>query len=122
MRCVMSAELKFVETFAKTLKKLMQERGVSAAVVCSATSIPKSSLSEWLAGRQPKMDESIIRLAKFFGVSVEFLICGKHPEETLVKGLLEDLEDGFVSIHRGVYRINVEKYAKTPLKKKGGDE
>ncbi len=116
----MESEIIVVEKFAKTLKKLMQDRGVSAAVVCQATGIPKSSLSEWLSGRQPKMDESIVKLAKFFGVSVEFLILGQHPEETIVRGLLEDLEDGFVSIHRGVYRINVEKYAKSIASKKEG--
>jgi len=117
----MLSETKSVDTFAKTLKKLMQARGVSAAVVCSATSIPKSSLSEWLAGRQPKLDESIVKLARFFGVSVEYLITGLHPEENIVRGLLEDLDEGFVSIHKGVYRINVEKYTKSP-KKERSDE
>jgi len=109
----------FVDTFSKTLKHLMKERGVTASVICAATAIPKSSLSEWLAGRQPKLDTSIVKLSKFFGVSVEYLIMGTHPEENVVTGLLEDLEEGFVSIHRGVYRINVEKYTKEHSLKKG---
>lgn len=113
----MFSETNQVKAFAETLKRLMQDRRVSAAIVCQATNIPKSSLSEWLGGRQPKLDESIVRLAKFFGVSVEYLITGEHPEEMIVKGLLEDLEEGFVSIHKGVYRINVEKLTRNSSKK-----
>lgn len=112
-------ELGIVEIFSKVLKNLMQERGVSAAVVSKACGIPKSSLSEWLAGRQPKLDASIVKLAKFFNVSVEFLVTGETPEEAIVKDLVNDLENNFVSIHRGIYRINIEKYSATRKTKKG---
>lgn len=102
---------KWVDSFSKTLKKLMNERGVTATTVAQATKIPKSSLSEWMSGRTPKLDHSVVKLAKFFGVTVEYLITGvvEHPEEEILKGIAKEFEGGFVTIHRGIYRINIEK-------------
>jgi transcriptional regulator with XRE-family HTH domain len=114
-----------VKTFAETLKRLMRDREVSAKLLSKATGIPQSSISEYLNGsRSATLGEPILKLAKFFGVSLEYLITGKHPEEEIVNGLVEDLEEGFTTIHRGVYRINIEKFSgKKPLKKsKDGDE
>ena len=102
--------------FHETLKKLLRERGVSATLVCESKGIPKSTLSEWASGRNPKLDESIVKLARFFGVSVEFLITGKHPEETVIKEMMNDLEEGFISVHKGTYRLTVEKYIGLPKK------
>lgn len=59
----MGADTGIVAKFSATLKNLMAERGVSASVLSQATGIPKSSLSEWLSGRKPMLDESIVRLA-----------------------------------------------------------
>ncbi|MBS1983585.1 MAG: helix-turn-helix transcriptional regulator [Bdellovibrionales bacterium] len=98
-----------MKAFSQTLKDLMRNRGISASAVSKACAIPKSSISEWLSGRKPKMDEALVRLAKFFDVSVEFLITGDHPEETVVSDLVKSLDESFVQIHQGVYRISVEK-------------
>lgn len=95
--------------FATNLRELMEERGVTAAEISAATGIPRSSISEYLVGRQPKLNESLVRLAKFLGVSVERLITGKEPEETLVEDLLASAEEVFMTLHEGTYRVRVEK-------------
>jgi transcriptional regulator with XRE-family HTH domain len=106
----MDADNKSMAKFHETLRALMTDRGVSASVVSQATGIPKSSLSEWLSGRIPKFDEALVRLARFFGVSVEHLLTGEEPEVALVHDILEQAEEMFTTVHHGVYRLRVEKY------------
>jgi transcriptional regulator with XRE-family HTH domain len=113
------AENETVAKFHETLKKLMQERGVSASVVCQATGIPKSTLSEWLGGRKPQLDDGIVRLARFFGVSVEHFVTGREPEETIIRDFIDQAEEGFVELHSGVYRLRVEKMLSGSRAKKG---
>ncbi len=103
----------------------MQERKVTAKIVCNATGIPKSTLSEWLTGRQPKLDESIVRLARFFGVSVERLICGEEPEEETCAKLIHQpagkTGERYVEVLNlnGLYRLQlrIEKQLKGEEKK-----
>jgi transcriptional regulator with XRE-family HTH domain len=108
--------------FVEVLNSLMKERGVSAKVVCQATGIPQSTLSEWMSGsRGPILGDPLLRLARFFGVSLEYLCTGKHPEAELVQDILESAETRFSTIHRGVYRINVERYVPPAPGKKSRD-
>lgn len=107
-----------MESFSEVLKKLMRARGVTAKVVSQATGIPASTLSEWTAGRMPTIGRDVMRLARFFGVSIEFLITGQEPEEKIVGDILEDIGDGFTTLHKGVYRIRVEKYLGSSKKRK----
>jgi len=113
----MISDTEIVKKFAENLRDLMKERDVSAATLSKAVSIPKSSISEWLTGRQPKLDENIVRLARFFGVSVEKLITGWEPEEAIIKSFIDQADDGFVEIHGGIYRFRIEKFI-GPVKKK----
>lgn len=100
-----------VETFRERLTALMKERGETVSSLARATKLPKSTISEWCAGRKPMLDEAVVRLARHLGVSVERLVTGEEPEETIVDDLLGQLDDGFVTLHSGVYRLKVEKFA-----------
>jgi transcriptional regulator with XRE-family HTH domain len=95
--------------FGSNIKKLMEERGISSKALSDATDIPPSSLSEWINGRVPRIDNSLIRLARFFGVSIEYLISGKEPEEVICNDILNSLPDKFSTIHKGIYRVTVDK-------------
>jgi transcriptional regulator with XRE-family HTH domain len=98
--------------FADTLKQLMQKRRLSAKAVSEATGVPTSTLSEWISGkREPQLSDAIVKLARVLGVSVEYLITGVEPEEQIVKDLIDTVGDDFMQIHRGIYRISVEKYS-----------
>jgi len=100
-------------SFADNLKRLMKDRGVSTRVITQATGIPSSTISEWTAGREPKLGEPVLRLARFFGVSLEYLVTGREPEQEVIKDLIESAEEGFMTLHQGVYRVKVEKYRGT---------
>ncbi|MBY0552932.1 helix-turn-helix transcriptional regulator [bacterium] len=99
-----------MSSFQTNLKKIMKERGLSAADLSRQTKIPKSTISEWLAGRQPKFDDAILRLSKVLNVSVETLLTGSAPDEDIVKQIFESAGDGFVEIHNGIFRVKIEKY------------
>lgn len=52
--------------------KLVEAKGVSVHQVAKATKIPYSCLTDWKAGRsKPKFDK-LVKLAKYFGVDVEY--------------------------------------------------
>ena len=102
----------FVSEFSNNLKNLMKQRKISAAELGRKAKIPKSTISEWMQGRQPKFDETILRLAQVLGVSVEKLLTGSPntKDEDLVEQILSQSDDGFVEIHSGVYRLKIEKF------------
>lgn len=103
-------------SFGEVLKKLMRERGISARALSKETGIPASTLSEWSAGREPKLSEATVKLARYFGVSLEYLAVGEEPESKLIKEILNDSDEDFFVVHRGVYRLTVEKSRKTKRK------
>lgn len=60
--------------------KLLQEKGVSSYAVAKATGISQQALSSWKLGRsQPKQD-TLRRLADYFGVSVDYLLTGEEAD------------------------------------------
>lgn len=99
-----------VMDFKTNLKRIMKERGLSAADLSRQAKIPKSTISEWMQGRQPKFDDAILRLAKVLKVSTETLLTGVAPEEDLVKQIFDSEGDGFIEVHNGIFRLKIEKY------------
>lgn len=62
--------------FAANLRRLLEERSLSLTKVSLATGIPKSTLSEWTAGREPKVSEPLLKLAQYLNVTLdELVIC-----------------------------------------------
>lgn len=52
----------------------MRERNLSQLALSQETGIPQSTVSRWMGGAKPDLD-GVCRLAKHFGVSVDYL-CG----------------------------------------------
>ncbi len=109
--------MKSMSSFAENLKRLMKDRGITARTLSQATGIPTSTISEWSAGREPKLSKSTVKLARYFDVSIEFLITGEEPEQTVVSNLIENFASEFTTIHQGLYRVKVEKLKENKNKK-----
>lgn len=58
---------------ADMLRHLMEARGVTQAQLSRETSIPKSTISELLAGKKPFSRQVLRKLAGYFGVDVSVL-------------------------------------------------
>jgi len=89
---------------------ILRERGLTKKALSEATGIPQSTLSEWCNGRTPTLSEPIIKLTQYLGVTLEFLVTGKNSDERLLQGLIQDDDaEAFIQVHKGTYRITVEK-------------
>ncbi|MBI2606897.1 MAG: helix-turn-helix transcriptional regulator [Deltaproteobacteria bacterium] len=101
-----------MKSFAETLLRLTEKRGLTMSALSAKTGIPRSTLNEWALGRNPKVSEDLIKLSTFLGVSLEFLLTGKDPGERLVEGIIAQ---EYLQIHAGTYRVIIER-------KNGGKE
>lgn len=62
--------------------KLLEGRNITPYRVYKETGVPQSSLSEWKRGNSmPKIDK-LIKIAEYFGVSVDYLLTGEEPPKT----------------------------------------
>lgn len=61
-------------SFARNLRDLIAKHSVTAKEISLATEVPASTISEWLGGRIPRLGEDVLKVARFFNVSLECLI------------------------------------------------
>lgn len=86
-------------------ERLLKEKGLKAADVTRGTGIKSPVFSEWKKGKSKPNTEKMIKIARFLGVSVEYLITGEESNynpslnrkdekdiEKLLTQTLEDLE------------------------------
>lgn len=59
--------------FYETLKEVCNKKKTSPSAVCLALGMSKSNVTEWKAGRSPKLD-TVIQIAEHLGVSPMKLI------------------------------------------------
>lgn len=59
---------------------LLKEKGLKSADVCRATGIKSPVFSEWKKGKSTPKQDKMIKIAKFLGVSVEYLMTGEETE------------------------------------------
>lgn len=55
-------------------EELRDAKGVNDAKVSEATGIPRSTFTDWKQGRSKPKVEKLLKLAEFFGVSVEVFV------------------------------------------------
>jgi len=80
------------------LKKLIQEKGISARDVAKGCRISQSTLTSILSGRSTN-PENLLSLSKFFGVSLEFLLTGNDGRPpTLDEVLTEGVFEGWLKV------------------------
>lgn len=76
--------------------KLMKETGLSISETARQIGIPPSTITDWRAGRTSPKADKLLKIANFYGVSIEYLLTGA---ETLNNGLLDD-ERKILSIYK----------------------
>ncbi|QLY25695.1 helix-turn-helix domain-containing protein [Bdellovibrio sp. KM01] len=63
------------------LKYYLKDRGITASQLSKKASVPKQSLSGWLAGSNPRDVRQIKRVADVLGISIDHLMFGSGPEK-----------------------------------------
>lgn len=90
---------------AKILKGLMDARKIKVRELARATGVPQATISGFLSGGGVSKPVHIRTLAKFFCVSMEFLLFGEDDREpTLSEIDTEEFFDGWlrVTIHKAI--------------------
>lgn len=64
----------FMEIFAERLRELRDERNLSQRMLSNETGIPQSSIALWESGTRIPAATAVVTLAKYFGVSTDFLL------------------------------------------------
>lgn len=67
--------------FYETLKEICDKKKTSPSAVCLALGMSKSNVTEWKAGRSPKLD-TVIEIANYLGVSATRFLPKKSREDT----------------------------------------
>lgn len=65
--------------------KLLQKNGVKAYAVAKATGIAYTSFADWKSGRSTPKQDKLQKIADYFGVSLEYLMTGKSPDDDLAR-------------------------------------
>lgn len=65
----------------EVFEKLLNERGMKVSDFCKATGMSAGTMSDWKSGRYALKAEKLKIVADFFGVSVEYIMTGKQPEQ-----------------------------------------
>lgn len=92
---------------------LMNQRGVTAKKLTSDLGISNSAVSDWKSGSKPSC-EVIVKLAKYFNVTTDYILLGTLSNDTLaiddqswldlIHSLPEDARNDF----RGAMRLYAE--------------
>src|SRR5690554_2441019 len=77
------AKKKSINCLQEMLLELMEERSVSLARIHKETGIPFSTLMDWHNGesKSQMLEENILKLARYFNVSLEYLCFGIGSDE-----------------------------------------
>lgn len=61
--------------------KLRDSKGLKDSDIAKATGITKSTFSDWKNGRSKPKDEKLLKIAEFFGVTLDYLRTGENKKE-----------------------------------------
>lgn len=61
---------------------LLQKKGVTVYQVCKATGIASATMSDWKNGKSVPKQAKLIKIADYFGVSLDYLLTGKEDART----------------------------------------
>ena len=61
-------------TYVERIKQLREEDGLTQTQLAEATGFSQSAIAYWERGERTPSVEVIIKLAKFFGVSTDYLL------------------------------------------------
>lgn len=99
----------------EVFEKLMKSKNINASKVSADTGIAQYTLSDWKNGKSTPKTDKLEILAKYFGVTVEYLRTGKEstlpvfePEYVEViemySKLTKEQKDAFVSLLRSIVK------------------
>ncbi len=90
----------------KTLKILMAKNGLNVPRLASLVKISRQTLSNWSEGQSPRNIEQVRTVAKFFNVSLEYLLFEEEPPK---RNPIEEYQD---EINAGTFDVILRRNRK----------
>jgi len=85
--------MSYNETFAIRLKKLRTAKGISQFQLGEMLGLKLTTISSYEIGKSQPTMENLIKLAEYFGVSLDFLMCRDSDTKTITdKEIPEELK------------------------------
>lgn len=61
------------------IKELREKKGIGQKALAADLRVTQPTISDWEAGRKVPSSKSASRLADYFGVSMDYLLCRENP-------------------------------------------
>ena len=102
----------------KQIKAYLDARGMTPAELARKTSVPKSTLADYISGAPPKRIEHIKAIAMEFNTTIDHLLYGIGVHSTTPPDIALDelLEDKWLS---GVFEVRIRRVKNSQTKKLG---
>jgi len=94
-------------TFGKILERLMRQRKITGKALARELGVPYRTVQEWIGGggrKMPRDPDVLKEIARYFQVSVHFLLYGYEDDNNFIGEIFEKTE-----IHTGLYEITVKR-------------
>ena len=72
--------------YYENFEALCNERGVKPGTVSKATGVSTATLTNWKKGNYTPKSDKLKLIADYFGVDVNYLLTGQHPEHESTSG------------------------------------
>ena len=84
----------------KVLKKLLHERDIKVPQLSRATKVPIQTIHNWISGQKPRDVDQIQAVAKYFKVSLEYLLYGIEckPKSELFENYKDEINAGIFEV------------------------
>lgn len=105
--------------FGNTLKSLILEKGITQKELAKQLDIAPSTLGNYVRNFREPDYNTLVRLAKFFNVSTDYLLYNESPDHTTISRELDELEHIYTSLDT-YERTLLINFGKTLLLTKNG--
>lgn len=89
------------------LKKLLQDKNISAAKLARETKVPPQTLNNWLSGQEPRNLNHVKTVADYFKTTVDYLVY-----ETKGSVVKDEMEEHKEEINAGVFEVVLRRVKK----------
>ena len=99
-------------TFHDRLRAIRLERGLTQQQLADAIGVTKSTMAKYDRGALEPNLTNVCRIADALNVSLDYLVYGKKPIETVLRSLIDLIEDRVISNNNGQLKVDNPIYSK----------
>lgn len=99
-------------TFHDRLRAIRLERGLTQQQLADAIGVTKSTMAKYDRGALEPNLTNVCRIADALNVSLDYLVYGKEPIETVLRSLIDLIENRVISNNNGQLKVDNPIFSK----------